>query len=33
MFSQVIRFTMPTDGSVKSVALSDGTQLTLSAQR
>jgi hypothetical protein len=31
--SQVVRFTMPTNGSAKTVGLSDGTQVTVSAQR
>jgi hypothetical protein len=31
--SQVVRFTMPTNGSAKTVKLSDGTQVTVSAQR
>lgn len=31
--SQVVRFTMPTNGSTKTVNLSDGTQVTVSAQR
>lgn len=31
--SQVVRFTMPTNGSAKTVSLSDGTQVTVSAQR
>ncbi|MGG1943583.1 DUF6013 family protein [Trinickia sp. NRRL B-1857] len=33
MLSQVVRFTMPTSGSAKTVTLSDGTQVTVSAQR
>ncbi|TKI21307.1 hypothetical protein FCO27_18940 [Bacillus pumilus] len=31
--SQVVRFTMPTSGSAKTLTLSDGTQVTVSAQR
>ncbi|RDU95267.1 DUF6013 family protein [Trinickia dinghuensis] len=31
--SQVVRFTMPTSGSAKTVSLSDGSQVTISAQR
>lgn len=31
--SQVVRFTMPTSGSAKTVDLSDGSQVTVSAQR
>lgn len=31
--SQIVRFTMPTNGSAKTVALSDGSQVTVSAQR
>ena len=31
--SQVVRFTMPTNGSAKTVGLSDGTQVSVSAQR
>ena len=31
--SQVVRFTMPTNGSTKTVNLSDGTQVTVSALR
>lgn len=31
--SQVVRFTMPTNGSAKTVDLSDGTLVTVSAQR
>jgi hypothetical protein len=32
-FSQILHFTMPTNGSVKTVALSDGTQVAVSAKR
>ena len=31
--SQVVRFTMPTSGSAKTVSLSDGSKVTVSAQR
>jgi hypothetical protein len=31
--SQIVRFTMPTTGSTKTVTLNDGTQLTVSASR
>lgn len=31
--SQIVRFTMPTNGTAKTVNLSDGTQVTVSAQR
>jgi Family of unknown function (DUF6013) len=31
--SQVLRFTMPTNGAVKTVALNDGTRVTVSALR
>ncbi len=31
--SQVVRFTMPTNGSAKTVNLSDGSQVTVSGQR
>jgi hypothetical protein len=31
--SQIVRFTMPTTGSTKTVTLTDGTQLTVSASR
>jgi hypothetical protein len=31
--SQIVRFTMPTNGSLKTVALTDGTQITVSARR
>ena len=31
--SQVVRFTMPTNGSAKTVGLSDGSKVTVSAQR
>jgi hypothetical protein len=31
--SQIVHFTMPTNGTAKTVTLSDGTQLTISAQR
>ncbi|CAN7356034.1 DUF6013 family protein [Trinickia sp. LjRoot230] len=31
--SQVLRFTMPTTGSAKTVSLSDGSKVTVSAQR
>lgn len=31
--SQIVRFTMSTNGSTKTVTLSDGTQVTVSAQR
>lgn len=33
VLSQVLRFTMPTNGSAKTVSLSDGSQVTVSAQR
>lgn len=33
VLSQVVRFTMPTNGSAKTVSLSDGSQVTVSAQR
>jgi hypothetical protein len=32
-FSQVVRFSMPTNGAQKTVTLTDGTQLTVSANR
>jgi hypothetical protein len=32
-FSQIVRFSMATTGSSKTVKLSDGTQLTVSASR
>jgi len=32
-YSQIIHFSMPTNGTSKTVTLSDGTQLTISAQR
>ncbi|MEK6297492.1 MAG: DUF6013 family protein, partial [Paraburkholderia tropica] len=31
--SEVLHFSMPTNGTVKTVTLSDGTQLAISAQR
>ena len=33
VLSQVLRFTMPTNGTSKTVTLSDGSQVTVSAQR
>jgi hypothetical protein len=33
VLSQVVRFTMPTNGDVKTVALRDGSQVTVSAKR
>lgn len=33
VLNQVVRFTMPTNGSAKTVSLSDGSQVTVSAQR
>lgn len=33
MTSQIVRFTMPTNGSTKAVTLSDGTEIVLSAKR
>jgi hypothetical protein len=32
-FRQIVRFTMPTNGSAKTLTLSDGTQVTVSASR
>lgn len=32
-YSQVVRFSMPTNGTAKTVTLGDGTQLSISAQR
>lgn len=32
-FSQIVHFSMPTNGSPRTITLSDGTQLTISAQR
>lgn len=31
--SQIVRFTMPTNGRAKTITLSDGSQVTISAQR
>lgn len=31
--SQIVRFTMPTNGSTKTLTLTDGTQITVSARR
>jgi hypothetical protein len=33
ILSQIVRFTMPTNGSAKMVGLSDGSKVTVSAQR
>ncbi|HTI18624.1 MAG TPA: DUF6013 family protein [Trinickia sp.] len=30
---QVVRFTMPTDGTQKTIALNDGSRVTVSAKR
>jgi hypothetical protein len=32
-YSQIVHFSMPTNGTAKTITLSDGTQLTISAQR
>lgn len=32
-YSQIVRLSMPTNGSAKSLTLGDGTQITISAQR
>lgn len=32
-YSQVVRFSMPTNGTAKTITLGDGTQLSISAQR
>jgi hypothetical protein len=31
--SQILRFTMPTNGSTKTLTLNDGTEVTVSAKR